>query len=141
VTTRTTPRALPWTARSGPGRPGRPGRRRGGPGRAGRGGEENGAESGEATPLPAPPPLRTARAPFDACSSSIGQRPCETRAGAAPPVHDTSYGTRSPHWPWGRPERYYGSAGYREDFGGGCSTSNGHYGRADISASQPTPVG
>ena len=26
--------------------------------------------------MPPPPPLRTARAPFDACSSSIGQRTC-----------------------------------------------------------------
>ena len=39
--------------------------------------------------MPAPPPLRTARAPFDASSSSIGQRPCEIRPGAAPPSHDT----------------------------------------------------
>ena len=31
--------------------------------------------------MPAPPPLRTARAPFDACSSSIEQRPCEIRPG------------------------------------------------------------
>jgi hypothetical protein len=28
-----------------------------------------------------------------------------------------------PHWPWGQPGRYYGRAGYRDDFGGGCSTS------------------
>src|SRR5262249_1562033 len=37
--------------------------------------------SGKEILLPAPPPLRTARAPFDACSSSIDQRTC--------------YGTRS----------------------------------------------
>ena len=50
---------------------------------------------------------------FDACSSSIEQRPCEIRPGAAPPAHDISYGTRLPHWPWGQPGRYYGRAGYR----------------------------
>src|SRR5262249_46745537 len=33
---------------------------------------------------------------FDACSSSIEQRPCEIRPGPAPPAHDTSYGTRLP---------------------------------------------
>jgi len=31
--------------------------------------------------------------------------------------------TRLPHWSWGQPERYYDSAGYRDDFGGGSSTS------------------
>ena len=43
---------------------------------------------------------------FDACSSSLEQRPCEIRPGAAPLAHDTSYGTRLPHWPWGQPGRY-----------------------------------
>ena len=52
---------------------------------------------------------------FDACSSSIEQRPCEIRPGTAPPAHDTPYGTRLPHWPWGQPGRYCGSAGYRDD--------------------------
>ena len=59
------------------------------------------------------PSLRTARHHFDACSSSIEQRPCEIQPGAAPPAHDASYGTRLPHWPWGQPGRYYGRAGYR----------------------------
>src|SRR5262249_10242672 len=72
-------------------------------------------QSGKEVLSPAPPPLRTARAPFDASSSSIEQRPCEIRPGSAPPADDTPYGTRSPHWPWGRPERYYGIAGYRDD--------------------------
>jgi hypothetical protein len=31
--------------------------------------------------------------------------------------------TRLPHWSWGPPGRYYGRAGYRDDFGGGSSTS------------------
>jgi hypothetical protein len=44
--------------------------------------------SGKEALLPAPPPLRTARAPFNARSSSIGQR--------------TGEGTRSPHWSWGK---------------------------------------
>jgi hypothetical protein len=49
---------------------------------------------------PAPPPLRTARAPFDASSSSIEQRPYEIRPGPAPSADDTSYGTRLPlQWP------------------------------------------
>ena len=51
---------------------------------------------------------------FDACSSSIEQRPCEIRPGTAPPAHDTPSGTRSPHWPWGQPGRYCGRAGYRD---------------------------
>jgi hypothetical protein len=50
---------------------------------------------------------------FDACSSSIEQRPCEIRPGSAPPAHDIPYETRSPHWPWGQPGRYYGRAGDR----------------------------
>src|SRR5262249_8871933 len=33
--------------------------------------------------------------------------------GAVPPAHDTPCGARSPHWPWGRPGRYYGRAGDR----------------------------
>jgi hypothetical protein len=51
---------------------------------------------------------------FDACSSSIEQRPCEIRPGAAPLAHDTPYGTRLPHWPWGQPGRYCDRAGYRD---------------------------
>jgi hypothetical protein len=39
---------------------------------------------------PAPPPLRSARAPFDASSSSIEQRPCEIRPDTASPADDTS---------------------------------------------------
>ena len=66
---------------------------------------------------PAPPPLRTARAPFDACSSSRDQRPCEIRPGAVPPAHDTPYGARSPHWPWGQPGRYFDRAGDRKSVG------------------------
>src|SRR5262245_40375985 len=50
-------------------------------------------------------------------------------------------GTRSPHWSWGQPGRYYGRAGYRVAYGGGGRTSNDRYGRADISALPPTPVG
>src|SRR5262249_42275990 len=42
--------------------------------------------SGKEVTLPSPPPLRTARAPFNACSSSIGQRTC--------------YGTRLPTLAW-----------------------------------------
>jgi len=38
---------------------------------------------------------------FDACSSSIEQRPC--------------YETRLPHWTWGQPGRYCDSAGYRDE--------------------------
>jgi hypothetical protein len=62
--------------------------------------------------------LRTARAGFLACRSSIGQRIRED--------------TRLPHWPWGQPERYCIRAGYRDDVGGGCSTSKGRCGPADI---------
>src|SRR5262249_33846984 len=42
--------------------------------------------SGKEALSPAPPPLRTARAGFLACGSSIGQR-----------IHKD---TRLPHWPW-----------------------------------------
>ena len=59
--------------------------------------------------------IRTARAPFDACSSSIEQRPCAIRPGPAPPSDDTPYETRWRPWTWGPPERYCGSAGYRDD--------------------------
>jgi hypothetical protein len=83
--------------------------------------------SGKEVRSPSPPPLRTVQAPFDAYGSSIGQRTC--------------YSTRCPHWPWGSPARYYGRAGYRDDYGGGSRTSYGHYNRADISALLPTPVG
>jgi hypothetical protein len=55
--------------------------------------------------------------PFDACNSSIEQRPCEIRPGAAPLAHDTAYGTRLPHWPWGQPGRYCDRAGYRRSAG------------------------
>src|SRR5207248_8239231 len=87
--------------------------------------------SGKEVLSPAPPPLRTARAPFDASSSSIEQRPCEIRPGPAPPADDTPYETRLPHWSWGQPERYYGRAGYRDVFGGGWSTSKEQYAPAD----------
>jgi hypothetical protein len=97
--------------------------------------------SGSGGTLLCPRPLRTARAPFDACSSSIGRRPCEIRPGAAPPAHDTPSETRSPQWPWGRPERYCGRAGYRDVFGGGRSTGKGPCDPADLSASLPAPVG
>src|SRR5262249_10563692 len=73
-------------------------------------------QSGKEALSPAPPPLRIARAGFPACSSSLGQCPCEIRPGPAPPADDTPSGTRWPHWPWGPPERYCGSAGYRNDF-------------------------
>ena len=54
--------------------------------------------SGKEALSPAPPPLRTARAPFDASSSSIEQRPCEIRPGAAPPADDTPSRTRLLPW-------------------------------------------
>jgi hypothetical protein len=73
--------------------------------------------SGKEVRSPPPPPLRTVRAPFNAYGSSIEQRPCVARPGSAPPAHDTPYGTRSPHWPWGRPGHYYGRAGYRRSAG------------------------
>src|SRR4051812_35075632 len=66
--------------------------------------------SGKEVRFPSPPPLRTVRAPFDAYSSSIDQRLCAVRPGPAPPSDDTPSETRSPHWSWGRPERYCGSA-------------------------------
>ena len=69
--------------------------------------------SGKEVLSPAPPPLRTGRAPFNASGSSIEQRLCEIRPGSAPPAHDTPYETRSPHWPWGQPGRYCDRAGYR----------------------------
>jgi hypothetical protein len=87
--------------------------------------------------LPSPPPLRTVRAPFDAYGSSIEQRPCVARPGTAPPAHDTPYGTRLPHWPWGQPGRYCASAGYRDGYGGGGRTSRGHCDLADRSALPP----
>ena len=96
--------------------------------------------SGKEVLSPAPPPLRTARAPFDASSSSIEQRPCEIRPSTAPPADDTPYGTRLTHWPWGQPVRYYGRASYRVACGGGSCTSKGHCDLADISASLPSPV-
>src|SRR5207248_4758750 len=37
--------------------------------------------SGKGVLSPAPPPLRTVRAPFDAYGSSMDQRPCEIRPG------------------------------------------------------------
>jgi hypothetical protein len=42
-----------------------------------------------------------------------------------------------PHWQWSQPERYCGSAGSRDDFGGGSSTSKGRCDLANISASLP----
>ena len=64
-----------------------------------------------------PLPSELHGAHFDACSSSIEQRPCEIRPGTAPLAHDTPYGTRSPHWPWGQPGRYCDRAGYRDRWG------------------------
>src|SRR3954452_16787620 len=65
--------------------------------------------------------------PFDACSSSIQQRPC--------------YETRLPHWTWGQPGRYWASAGYRDECrGGGGRTSMDHCDPADRSALPPAPV-
>ncbi len=69
--------------------------------------------SGKEVLSPAPPPLRTGRAPFNASGSSIEQRLCVARPDSAPPAHDTPYETRSPHWPWGQPGRYSASAGDR----------------------------
>ena len=73
--------------------------------------------SGKEVRLPSPPPLRTVQAPFNAYGSSIEQRLCGIRPGSAPPAHDTPYETRSPHWPWGQPGRYYGRAGDRRSAG------------------------
>src|SRR5262252_8267019 len=73
--------------------------------------------SGKEARLPSPPPLRTVQAPFNAYGSSIEQRLCGIRPGSAPPAHDIPYETRSPHWPWGRPGRYYGRAGDRRSAG------------------------
>src|SRR3982751_4374861 len=56
---------------------------------------------------------------FDACSSSIEQRPCEIRSGTVPPAHDTSSEARLPHWTWGQPGRYCARAGYRDECRGG----------------------
>ena len=86
-------------------------------------------------------PLRTVRETFASYGSGLGQRPCEIRPGTAPPADDTPYGARLPHWPWGQPERYYGRAGYRDDFGGASRTSKGRYDLADSSALLATPVG
>ena len=55
-------------------------------------------------------PLRTARAPFRCMHLKHRTTPLLSN-------------TRLPHWSWGPPGRYYGRAGYRDDFGGGCSTS------------------
>jgi hypothetical protein len=73
--------------------------------------------SGKEVRSHSPPPLRTVRASFNAYGSSIEQRLCVARPGAAPPAHDTPYETRLPHWPWGQPGRYYGRAGYRDSAG------------------------
>jgi hypothetical protein len=73
--------------------------------------------SGKEVRSPPAPPFRTVRAPFNAHGSSIGQRPCVARPGTAPPAHDTTYGTRLPHWPWSQPGHYYGRAGYRNSAG------------------------
>jgi len=74
-------------------------------------------QSGKEVRLPSPPSLRTVQAPFNAYGSSIEQRLCGIRPGSAPPAHDTPYETRSPHWPWGQPGRYYGRAGDRRSAG------------------------
>lgn len=86
-------------------------------------------ESGSREALLPPRPLRTGHAAFVASGSSIGQR-----AGR--------WGTRGwPHWPWGNLGVTQAVPATEMNFGGGCSTSKGHCGPADISASQPTPVG
>jgi len=86
--------------------------------------------------LPSPPPLRTVHAPFNAYGSSIEQHPCATA-----PDDSAVPGRllRSAVGPWarGQPERYCGSAGSRDDFGGGSSTSKGLADPADRSASLP----
>src|SRR5262249_42180856 len=41
--------------------------------------------------------------------------------------------TRSPHWTWGQPGRYYGRAGYRQDFGAGAAP-------AKVLATSPTSL-
>src|SRR4051794_27773510 len=55
------------------------------------------------------------------------------------PLGPALFTSLAPYWPthrellpWGQPERYYGRAGYRDDFGGGCSTGEGPCGPADI---------
>ena len=45
--------------------------------------------SGKEVLSPAPPPLRTGRAPLNASGSSIEQRLCVARPGSVPPAHDT----------------------------------------------------
>jgi hypothetical protein len=72
-------------------------------------------------------PVRTVHATFTAYGSSMGQRIRED--------------TRSPHWPWGLPGRYYGRAGYRIAYGGGSRTSQDPCDPADRSALLPAPVG
>ena len=52
--------------------------------------------SGKEVLSPAPPPLRTGRAPFDASSSSIEQRLYVARPASVPPAHDTPYGRGRP---------------------------------------------
>ena len=86
--------------------------------------------------MPPLPPLRTVHAPFNAYGSSIEQHPCATA-----PDDSAVPGRllRSAVGPWarGQPERYCGSAGSRDDFGGGSSTSKGLADPADRSASLP----
>jgi hypothetical protein len=87
--------------------------------------------SGSGEPLLAPRPLRTVRETFASYGSSLGQRPCEARPGSAPPADDTPSTGRG-CLIGGQPGRYCGSAGYRDDFGGGGRTSNGRCDRATI---------
>jgi hypothetical protein len=98
--------------------------------------------SGSREALLPPRPLRTVQAPFRCIrlkhwTTSLRDT---TRRGSAVRRHLLDK-TRLPHWSWGQPGQYLGSAGYRNDVGGGGRTSKGHYDRADISASPPTPVG
>ena len=65
--------------------------------------------------------------PFDACRSSIGQR--------------TSFRTRLPALAVTTTGTIRHQSRLPKGFGGGRSTSQGHYDRADRSASLPAPVG
>src|SRR5262249_61685899 len=69
---------------------------------------------------PLPSELHVRR--FDACSSSIEQRPC--------------YGTRLPHWPWGQPGRYCDRAGYRDRRG---APPPGYFGSPPPNPPAPPP--
>lgn len=92
--------------------------------------------SGKEALSPAPPPLRTVHAPFNAYGSSSGQHPCATAPddSAAP---DRLFRSAVDPWARDQPERYDDRAGSRNAFGGGRSTSKDHCDPADRSASLP----